>query len=100
MWDRSGSSISDQAIGQPKDGLLVASIDMMRPGSDPQRIVECTGQDFMAFKWRAVYSGSTGQTRHEGLVLMGRYEEITAWYDGRVTKEKRTDEFSYPSFGR
>ena len=90
MWDKSGTALSDMAVGQPKEGLSLASIEAKNLETRAvSEVVSCEADKFEKFQWLAVarapstIRGSyTVQGIVAGLTIQTKKERVTAFVDG------------------
>jgi hypothetical protein len=113
MWSQPAKMQSDMAAFVNKDGLISASIEAKNFYTQEQFIIaECSGQDFVNFKWVAerhqvvagpgLYSFANWHNL-VGLSLVTRDVELTVYFDGNNLILNRTEEdknFHYECFGR
>jgi len=112
IWSNPGNE-TDSAGRVNKNDLLRATIEARNYYTEETAIVaECTGEDFVNFKWKASrHQLMSGSNLHmlanyhslDGLTLVCRSVEVHVLFSGEHLVTERTEEdknFHYECFGR
>jgi hypothetical protein len=109
-WNHSGNHIANQAWSVDTKNLSWAFIEAKKiETGEIKKIVECPGQDFRFFQWRAIRSvhlknvSAPSATINIGLVMWTRTKKIFSYRYGVVEIEDLSDwdsNHNFAAYGR
>jgi hypothetical protein len=109
QWDRTGTSASDAAWRQSKEGLMLATVEgKHRITRELRTFAQCAGPDFCNFEWLAAIAMDSGALRGSvtkqgtvyGLVLVTNKVRCVVKMDGSIHVEEKTQPDKFYHFGR
>ena len=111
LWCHPGTSETDYAWSNNKEGVVSASIEAKNFDTrEIRRVVECKGEDFVNFQWIAQafpkpFGGGTQTplTKLVGLKMMTRDTKYETYIDGTLNKTAMTagdKSLNFATFGK